>query len=136
MIPFRLGNMLGLQDRALEAAMAWRMALARDPGFAEAWFNLGVAAEAARRFDEAAACFRRALEAEPGYADAAYALALLHYVRGGFAEALPAWDRFLRLEPGGPRADLARRYATFCRFQSRRSETPVDLATVATSEGP
>jgi tetratricopeptide (TPR) repeat protein len=135
-IPFRLGNILEAQDRALEAVMAWRTALARDPGFAEAWFRLGVAAEAARRFDEAAACFRRALDAEAGHIDAAYALALLLYLRGRFAEALPAWDRFLRLEPLGPRADLARRYATLCRLQARRIEAPAGHMAAALPERP
>ena len=134
-IPFRLGHVLDAQDRALEAAMAWRMALARDPDFAEAWFDLGVAAEAARRFDEAASCFRRPLDAEPGHVDAAYALALLLYLRGRFAEALPAWDRFLRLQPVGPRADLARRYATICRLQSRGLGAS-GIRAAALSEGP
>ena len=44
-LPFNLGNVFDAQGRAAEAKIAWQIAVARDPAFAEAWYNLAMAAE-------------------------------------------------------------------------------------------
>jgi tetratricopeptide (TPR) repeat protein len=40
-----LGNVLRELGRAAEAKLAWQMAVARDPEFAEAWYNLALVSE-------------------------------------------------------------------------------------------
>jgi tetratricopeptide (TPR) repeat protein len=39
-VPFNLGNIFQAQGRSAEAKIAWQIAVARDPAFAEAWYNL------------------------------------------------------------------------------------------------
>ena len=76
-LPFNLGNVFQAQGRGAEAKVAWQIAVARDPAFAEAWYNLALAAEDEQQTDLAVAEYRRAVKAQPDYADAHFNLALL-----------------------------------------------------------
>ena len=44
-LPFNLGNVFQAEGRSVEAKVAWQISVARDPAFAEAWYNLALAAE-------------------------------------------------------------------------------------------
>ena len=90
MLPFNLGNVFDAQGRAAEAKIAWQIAVARDPAFAEAWYNLALAAEDEQQTDLAIAQYRRAVQAQPDYADAHFNLALLLTKLDRCDEALPA----------------------------------------------
>jgi hypothetical protein len=116
-LPFNLGNVYDAQGRSAEAKIAWQIAAARDPAFAEAWYNLAVAAEDDGLEDLAIAQYRRAAEARPDYADANQNLALLLTRRQRYAEALPLWDGLLTLDIPAEQRDLARRAATLCRLE-------------------
>jgi len=116
-IPFNLGNVFDAQGRAAEAKIAWQIAVARDPAFAEAWYNLALAAEDEAHMDLAVAEYRRAVQAQPDYADAQFNLALLLTRLGRYAEALTAWERFLELAPHSKQAATAKRAATLCRME-------------------
>src|SRR5258707_14970402 len=76
-LPFNLGNVFQAQGRATEAKVAWQIAGARDPAFAEAWYNLALAAEDDKQTDLAVAQNRGAVQAQPAYADPQSTLALL-----------------------------------------------------------
>ena len=86
-LPFNLGNVFQAQGRAAEAKVAWQIAVARDPAFAEAWYNLALAAEDEQQTDLAIAEYRRAVKAQPDWGDAHFNLALLltkaRALRGG-----------------------------------------------------
>ena len=105
------------QARPAEAALAYQEAIARDPGFAEAWLNLGLLREGAGERGAARECYDAAIRARPDYADALFNLALLLTRDERHEEALPLWERFLALDPGGQEAQQARRLATLCRMQ-------------------
>jgi tetratricopeptide (TPR) repeat protein len=123
-LAFNLGNVLDAQGRGAEARAAWQIAIARDPAFAEAWYNLALAAEDEANWELAAAQYRRAAQARPDYADAQFNLGLLLTRLERCEEALAAWDRFLALEPGSRQAAIARRAAALCRMrlqQQRRA---------------
>ena len=64
-LPFNLGNVFQAQGRGAEAKVAWQIAVARDPAFAEAWYNLALAAEDEQQTDLAIAEYRRAVKAQP-----------------------------------------------------------------------
>lgn len=120
-LPFNLGNVFDAQGRAAEAKIAWQIAVARDPGFGEAWYNLAVAAEEARQDDLAVAQYRRALQARPDYLDASHNLALLLTRTRRYAEALPLWDALLA--DGLPdQKELARRAAALCRMELKSQQ--------------
>jgi tetratricopeptide (TPR) repeat protein len=116
-LPFNLGNVLRAQGRTAQAKVAWQMAVARDPGFAEAWYNLALASEEEGQQDLAVAQYRRATQARPDYDDAHFNLALMLTRADRFAEAMPVWDIFLGLEPNADQARIAKRAAALCRMQ-------------------
>jgi len=124
-LPFNLGNVFQAQGRATEAKVAWQIAVARDPAFAEAWYNLALAAEDDKQTDLAVAQYRRAVQAEPDYADAQFNLALLLTHLDRCSEALAAWERFLELEPSSKQASTAQKAIALCRMkiQQERAQT-------------
>ena len=124
-LPFNLGNVFQSQGRAPEAKIAWQIAVARDPAFAEAWYNLALTAEDEKQTDLAVAEYRRAVQAQPDYADAYFNLALLLTKLDRCAEALGIWERFLELEPSSRHASTAQKALTLCRMrlQQERAQT-------------
>jgi tetratricopeptide (TPR) repeat protein len=124
-LPFNLGNVFQAQERPTEAKVAWQIAVARDPAFAEAWYNLAMAAEDEQQADLAIAQYRRAVQAQSDYADAHFNLALLLTRLERCAEALPVWERFLELEPSSTHASTAQRAIALCRMriQQERAQT-------------
>ena len=125
MLPFNLGNVFQAQGRAAEAKIAWQIAVARDPAFAEAWYNLAMAAEDEQQTDLAVAEYRRAVQAQSDYADAHFNLALLLTKLDRCDEALTAWERFLELEPSSRHAATAQKAIALCRMriQQDRAQT-------------
>jgi len=124
-LPFNLGNVFQLQGRTTEAKVAWQIAVARDPAFAEAWYNLAMAAEDDQQTDLAIAEYRRAVQAQSDYADAHFNLALLLTQLERCDEALPVWERFLELEPSTSHAATAQKAIALCRMriQQDRAQT-------------
>ena len=124
-LPFNLGNVFQAEGRATEAKVAWQIAVARDPAFAEAWYNLALAAEDDKQTDLAIAQYRRAVQAQPDYADAQFNLALLLTHLDRCSEALTAWERFLELEPTSKQAGVAQKAIALCRMkiQQERAQT-------------
>jgi tetratricopeptide (TPR) repeat protein len=116
-IPFNLGNVFDAQGRPADAKIAWQIAIARDPAFAEAWYNLALAAEDEAHSDLAIAEYRRAVQARPDFADAHFNLGLLLTKLDRFDEALVAWDRYLELAPDSTQAATAKRAAALCRMK-------------------
>jgi tetratricopeptide (TPR) repeat protein len=124
-LPFNLGNVFQAEGRATEAKVAWQIAVARDPAFAEAWYNLALAAEDDRHNDLAVAQYRRAVQARPDYADAQFNLALLLTKLDRCSEALAAWERFLELEPSSRHAATARKAIALCRMKIQQERAQV-----------
>jgi tetratricopeptide (TPR) repeat protein len=122
-LPFNLGNVLQARACATEAKIAWQIAVARDPAFAEAWYNLAMAAEDEEQSDLAIAQYRRAVQAQPEYADAHYNLALLLTRLERCAEALAIWQRYLELDPSSGQAGTARRAMALCRMRLQQERT-------------
>ena len=99
--------------------IALQQALARDPAFAEAAFNLAGLYEKAGQEARARALYRATVDAHPSYAQALYNLARSLTRGRDFAAALPLWDRFIVLAPDDPDAGHARRAALLCRMELR-----------------
>jgi tetratricopeptide (TPR) repeat protein len=116
-LPFNLGNVFQAQGRAPEAKIAWQIAVARDPAFAEAWYNLAIAAEDEQQSDLALAQYRRAVQAQPDYADAHFNLALLLTRLDRCTEALTVWEQFLKLEPSSRQTETAKKAVALCRMR-------------------
>jgi tetratricopeptide (TPR) repeat protein len=119
-IPFNLGNVLDELGRPQEAEIAYRQALARSPGMADAWFNLGVLHENLGREDEALSSYERAFAIEPTYNDALHNAALLLMRRGRFAAALPLLEQIRVASPAD--AKEAKRLAHLCRLELKSAE--------------
>lgn len=117
--PFNLANVLREQGRLREALLFCRMAVVRDPLFAEAWYNLGDLAEAADNPALARQSLERALQCDPGFADAAFNLARLLYAAGSYADAAGQWQRYLELDPDSAWGRKARHGIALCRQHLR-----------------
>lgn len=117
--PFNLANVLREQGRVREAMLYCRMALARDPRFAEAWYNLGDLAEAAGDPGLARHSLERALRCDTAFADAAFNLARLHYAAAAYEDAAVQWQRYLELDPDSAWARKARHGIALCRQHLR-----------------
>jgi tetratricopeptide (TPR) repeat protein len=121
-LPFNLGNVFQAQGRGPEAKVAWQIAVARDPAFAEAWYNLALAAEDEQQPDLAIAEYRRAVKAQPDWGDAHFNLALLLTKVERCEEALVAWQRFLEVEPSGKHAATAQKAIALCRMKIQQDK--------------
>ena len=121
-LPLNLGNVFQAQGRAAEAKVAWQIAVARDPAFAEAWYNLALAAEDEEQTDLAIAEYRRAVKAQPDWGDAHFNLALLLTKVERCDEALAAWQRFLEVEPSGKHAATAQKAIALCRMKIQQDK--------------
>ena len=121
-LPFNLGNVFQAQGRGPEAKVAWQIAVARDPAFAEAWYNLALAAEDEEQTDLAIAEYRRAVKAQPDWGDAHFNLALLLTKVERCDEALAAWQRFLEVEPSGQHAATAQKAIALCRMKIQQDK--------------
>lgn len=119
-LAFNLGNIFDAQGRSAEAKIGWQIAVARDPAFADAWYNLAMAAEEEKQIDLAIALYRRAANAQPDYGSAHYNLAMLLTSLERCAEAIAHWEKFLAVEQNSRQAVTARRAIALCRMQLQR----------------
>ncbi len=87
-----------------EAERFWKTAIARDPGYAEAHYNLGVLHYRQRAFSAAADCFARAVALSPGNPGALNNLGAVLKELGRPAEAEPLLRAALALDPGNAEA--------------------------------
>ena len=115
--PFNHGNIRLAQQAFDQAAMAYQQALARDPRFAEARYNLAQALEAAGKADAAAAELSRVLDTDPRHADAVFNLAQLRMKAGEMAAAKTLYERYLTLDPPQDWALVARKAILYCATQ-------------------
>jgi tetratricopeptide (TPR) repeat protein len=112
--PFNLGN-IRLRSKAPEAAvLAYRMALARDPDFVEARYNVAQAHEALGKLDLAREELQAALGIEPAHADALFNLAQLELKRGDLQAAKARFEAYLAVDPPADWAVKARKAITYC----------------------
>lgn len=111
---FNLGNIRLAAEAFDQAALAFRRALAHDPDFVEARYNLAQVYERLGKTELARRELAAALEAEPDYADARFNLAQLELKRGALEDAKTHFERYLAGDPPSDWADKARRAIRYC----------------------
>ncbi|HEX8285855.1 MAG TPA: tetratricopeptide repeat protein [Pyrinomonadaceae bacterium] len=106
---YNVGNALARLDQSVDAAEAYRKAIAQRRGnYSRAQHNLGVVLTRLGRWEEAEDALRAALRLESNvYAEASYSLGRLHALRGDAALAAAEWERTLRLKPDHADAAVA-----------------------------
>lgn len=106
------GVFLRAGGKSADAVWSYRQALARQPGNAGTWSNLGNALVDLKQLDTAMACHRHAIDLEPVNAEFHRNLAHGLIISSRHAEALESINQALRLEPGnaGARFDRAMTY--------------------------
>jgi tetratricopeptide (TPR) repeat protein len=95
---YNLGNTLALLDE--DPRPAFRNAIALDGGYADAWYNLALAEEAAGELAEAEKAYCGAIAAKPDLASAHMNLGVLLFSQRRYDEALAASDRAIAAAPG------------------------------------
>jgi Flp pilus assembly protein TadD len=91
------------------------------PGFADAWYNIGHAYEQLGRVDDACAAYEKAARADPNYPDPLYNLGMIALDRGRYPEAVAHFEGYLRLDPAGDWAARARKALALARMSLVRS---------------
>ncbi len=94
-------------ERLNEAIQSYSQAAQVDPGFFEAWYNLGLAAHQARRFQQSLAAYETALAIEPTSADARYNFALVLRDAGYWLDVVNELEKLLAASPEEARAHFA-----------------------------
>jgi predicted TPR repeat methyltransferase len=94
-----LGLLRNHQGRNGEAIPLMAQALELEPGYVDAWSNLGIAYHQERELEQAEKCYRRALELNPDFANAWANLGTTLRAREANEEAVQAWQRALELSP-------------------------------------
>jgi tetratricopeptide (TPR) repeat protein len=112
--PFNLGNIKLAAEDFAAAVMAYRQALARDPAFVEARYNLAQSLERLGKLEVAREELARALEIEPSFADARFNLAQLELKRGEIAAAKAQFETYLAADPPEEWAAKARKAILYC----------------------
>jgi hypothetical protein len=115
---FKVGNLLRLAGRKIEAQAAFWTSLKADPTFAQAWYNLADLLEDEGRSAAAIEHLRRAIAADQAYADPVFNLALLLQKLGYHSEAAIWWRRYLELDGVSLWSVRARRALKWCELQS------------------
>ena len=85
--------------KSAEAVKCWQKCLELDPGFARAWYWLGVCAFEHEDYERAAACFRKNLELEPRSVTTLVHLANALIKAGKMQEALAVLEQGRQLRP-------------------------------------
>lgn len=96
---FRIGNIHKLQEQNDQAALAYRSAITHNPGFTQAWHNLGVALQDQSLFQEAAQAFEKAIELDPTLFLAYVNLGNSLQSIGQYAKAIEVSQKALALNP-------------------------------------
>jgi tetratricopeptide (TPR) repeat protein len=94
-------------QRFREAVQAYHQAIQRDPGFYDAYYNLGSAASQAGELETALSAYETALALNPESADARYNFALVLNQAGFPLDASQELQKILAAHPNENRAHLA-----------------------------
>jgi tetratricopeptide (TPR) repeat protein len=137
------GDSLRQKGEIAASLVAYRNAVAIEPGWAEAHEALGEAHYAARAYPASAEAFGRAVEIDPGYALAWYNLGHVSRKTGALDRARTAYERYATLAPADPDGRLAladtlaglgdgpgaaREYATYLELAGAAPERAADVA--------
>ncbi len=98
-----LGNEALIQGRHETAIQHYRQALARDPRYVHALFNLGLAHQQLDQLDEARRWYDEALKVEPENAQVLCNLGWLAHAAGDYAVAVARFEEAARLTSHQPR---------------------------------
>ena len=94
-----IGNVYAEKRLLDEAIQAYEQAVELDPGYGEAWSNLGLTAQRSGRSGLAARALGHAADLAPGNAEAHYNLGVALETEGRTSQAVEAYRRVLELQP-------------------------------------
>lgn len=101
---FREGGEALRGGRLEQAASAFERCTALDPGFAEAWFNLGLVRFQQHKIGDAVPALEKSLQLKPGLRGANLFLGIARYRASDYPKATEALTRELALDPSSPDA--------------------------------
>jgi len=97
LIHFNSGVDLYHQRDYAKAIQAYQKVIEIDPGYAEAYNNLGIIYQEAGDFDRALSTYQKAVEINPRYEKALNNLGVLLYLKGRYEESVRAFQKALTL---------------------------------------
>ncbi|KAL6507753.1 hypothetical protein OROGR_023948 [Orobanche gracilis] len=94
-----LGTSLKLAGNSQEGLQKYYEAIAIDPHYAPAYYNLGVVYSEMMQFDMALNCYERAATERPMYAEAYCNMGVIYKNRGDLESAIACYERCLTVSP-------------------------------------
>lgn len=102
---YNMGVVYTFLKREEEALEQFRRSLELEPGYFQAWYNMGqILLLKKKDLSLALNCFDRALMIKPDYASALYQRGLVFELMGDLLEACECWERTLEIDPGNEQA--------------------------------
>jgi len=96
------GTKLMLEKKYREAILFLQKAIELDPGFKEAYYNLGLSYERLGEYKDAIKNLQIAIKLSPDDANAYYALGYAYYQKKKNKQAVEAFEHAARLKPNNP----------------------------------
>lgn len=113
------GNEFLAQGRLNDAIECYRQAISINPGFAEAYLNLGFALHGQQLFEEAETYLKQAIQINPEMEDAYYLLGNIAQEQGDLESAIANFNKALELKPD---FEIVYRNLCQCLLQSGKIE--------------
>ena len=96
------GTKLMLEKKYQKAIVFLKEAIALNPEFSEAYYNLGVSYERLGEYKDSIKYLNEALKLSPDNANAYYALGYVYYQKKKYKQAVEAFEHAARLKPDNP----------------------------------
>ena len=88
-----------LADKFKEAIFYFKKAIEFNPGFTEAYYNLGITYEKLGKYKDSIEALERVIQLEPDHANAYYALGYAYYQLKKYNDAVAAFKQSIKIKP-------------------------------------
>jgi len=104
-ISYNLGVALTFLKKEVEALEHFQRCVELDPGYAQAWYNMGqISMIMNKDFSKALHCFEMAAAARPDYVGAHHQRGIAFELLGDRQKAVECWEQTLKLDPDNKQA--------------------------------
>jgi tetratricopeptide (TPR) repeat protein len=128
------GTKLMLDKKHQEAIVFLKKAIALNPEFSEAYYNLGLSYERLGEYKDSIKNLKEAIRLSPDDANAYYTLGYVYYQKKKYKKAVNAYEQAARLKPDNPFTYSKLGYAYLARGNVERAREQYQMLKTLNSE--